>query len=110
MNEDVTTLKNKTRYKMVQMRCEYVKLLKKEILSLLEAEELWNLPAISVLEALDKQYMEESLQVIGKNTKCKQKVSIKVGERNMSIGEYDSKEDGDLLEFVSAKYPKKGYK
>lgn len=105
MNKDskISLLQNKTRYKLTQLRQEMCRKLTEECTAMFTTKGMRSLPALLVKEALGRQYMGKEMRLIKKNSGCKQKISLKVGNKNLSIGEYDSKEDGDLLEFVSSK-------
>lgn len=63
-------------------------------------------PFLLLLDALNRDFTGASVRLVKRQGTSK-KVSVRVGDRNLSMGEYDSKEDGDLLEFLRKKYPRK---
>jgi len=59
-------------------------------------------------EALGRNFGEKEVAVLEKKRNTnKQKISINVGRKRITIGEYDAQVDGDLLEYVSLECVKK---
>lgn len=108
--DENAALLSKTKRRLAVLRRDMCKRLKGECLALLNDQQFSRLPVILAREALGRQFAGGSITVVRKDTVCKQKVSLKVGDRALSIGDYDSKEDGDLLEFVNNRYAEKKIK
>lgn len=104
MDGEEAALLSKTKQRLVALRREVCDRLRRECLALLDDQEFCRLPVILARDALSRQFVGRTIAVVRKDAVCKQKVSLKIGDRALSIGDYDSKEDGDLLEFVSNKY------
>ncbi len=104
------SLKKQTKRKLSQLRQEYNRRLRTEIFNLFANANALGIPAVCLKESLEKEYYGNEIKVIGNDQFVKQKVSLKVGDRDLSIGDYNSKEDGDLLDFVVEKYTTKSKK
>lgn len=114
MTEELETkllaLKHKTKMKISALRQKYVSKLRSNILNAFQNANAMEIPVLSLSEALTKEYYGKDIKIIQKDHTIKQKISLKVGDADLSIGDYNSKEDGDLLEFVVHKYTAKNNK
>lgn len=136
INNSITSLKNKAKARVALKSNEYLRRFKNEIISIFESEEMKSIPAGLLFNSIfntwagcpesgiinssisaninsvsanntGSAFIGDTIKIINNNIIKKQKVSLKIGETDFSIGEYDSKIDGDLLQFLNTKYVEK---
>ena len=105
---ELIDLRNRTLTKLSHLQAKYTQRLTAEARASFAAEELDDMPLLSLTDALTREYKGAEIKVIRKKEQCKQKISLKVGDANMSIGEYDSAEDGDISTFVNKALKERG--
>lgn len=108
MSTRIHLLKKKTSHRLATLRQDMVRKFKNECLALFHHKGAADLPILLYAEALERNFGEKEIAVLEKS-RCasKQKISINVGAKRITIGEYDAQADGDLLEYVSSECVKK---
>lgn len=99
MNQNYS-LPHKTKCKINLIRQELCNKLRKECISHFNKTELKDLPVLMFHDALNKQFEGKEVRVLRRSKVGKQKVSLKIDDRQMSIGECDSSEVASIIEYV----------
>ncbi|KAI5170504.1 hypothetical protein PAEPH01_1490 [Pancytospora epiphaga] len=108
VNTKIGLLKKKVNHQLAALRQDMIRKFRSECLSLFNHNGIPGLPLLLYIEALERNFGEKEVTVLEKNkNNSKQKISIKVGSKKITIGDYDEENDGDLLEYVTSECVKR---
>ncbi|KAI5148850.1 hypothetical protein ENBRE01_0578 [Enteropsectra breve] len=101
--KEIRKQKTILKYRINLLKQDYLRKYRKMHLDFLQGTGLGAVPVISLMEAFSRPYSGDAPKIISRSQDIKHKISIKVGDRDISIGEYDSDVDGSVMSFVKQK-------